>query len=979
MDPALAEGDTLTVTLQLTTHPVQPTPSLHPLTVARTSSIKDLKSRIATEWDGKPAVDGIVCVLGGRVCRDADVIGELFPVTVEEERLDPRHLYACAEQTLWRNALQEEVGFGATQAWSSAPCARATDHSLGDFGFALPKLGSSRDVSRALQPGWLGQSGVMRPPAPSPLVYMKVHDLPHRHSSDERDADKSSASAVGGQSKLEVLAAVQLESSPHVLHIIIKGSAWTAPFKTPFPPSMTSKERQRSSSSNGAQTPAITPAPTPTISVTPTPTATTPGYTPSYLTSIPATPTLIPTAASPSPVSPLASPPEASLGPTVSGYPTYLAFLSQLIPLQRALLLLNLQKAHFEYEEAIKRRRAALGWGGEVTETPRREGQAAEADVIDGEAEIDEVKNLLVECGLWGMVQEREEEAQAEIDAWATPDVAPQDEFQVVQISGMPYILHMPPGHLTLPPPPPLRHYQSLKRAEAIHHILTTMLQLLMTYQPTSPSIAYGRALLRPHSSTGAVGTHPQHDVLGGPAPRPAIPAVAGAPVARRRATLSIVINLEAVLSILVPLVLLSLKLAFLLWIFGRHASATKRLILFVMAVGWVIWEGWVMQRRRAALGAGRDRLERANRRAAAALAAGGPAPVGVPQVARRRQPPAGPREPPREPRPVAGAGAGPVPIVAPRGVVAPRIREPVSRLSPRYWLNWVAAIGLAEEARELGLVPRSIAGRPVVQPLAPPPPNRNDRAGLAAQARRRAWRTALVAIVLFFGTLSPEVEKKRKRALEKRERLLAARRVARARKAAILAAAAAEGVTGSGAATPVGGAAPQPRGLEALRGLGAAQGTGSGASTPGVFEAEDRSMVLPDVPTDTLIPTPEAGPSNSTMPPVDDDTTPTIDSVSDPLANLNTSPPTPTTPGPATLAGREVVTDADLFADGLGEPDQLADPEHDLAEQVRQDHEAAVAEGNVEDTETDEEDEAAREAEEGEAEGDVDQIVALF
>ena len=70
---------TLTVTLQLTTHPTQPTPSLHALTLARTSSIKDLKTRLSNEWDGKPAVEGIVCVLGGRVCRDSDVLGDMFP------------------------------------------------------------------------------------------------------------------------------------------------------------------------------------------------------------------------------------------------------------------------------------------------------------------------------------------------------------------------------------------------------------------------------------------------------------------------------------------------------------------------------------------------------------------------------------------------------------------------------------------------------------------------------------------------------------------------------------------------------------------------------------------------------------------------------------------------------------------------------------------------------------------------------------
>ncbi|KAL8277183.1 hypothetical protein RQP46_010431 [Phenoliferia psychrophenolica] len=816
-------GDTLTLSLQLTTHPTQPTPSHHPLSIARTSSIKDLKTRLANEWDGKPAEEGIVCVLGGRVCRDTDIVGELFPE--------------------------------ATTA-----------------------------------------------------------------------------------------------TSPPILHIIVKGSAWTAPFTTP--PAVV----------------AATPTPTPTVPVpTPTPTVSIPtlnlpadaaptnGYTPGY----PTTPLIIPATPAPSPnISPI-----ASLGPSVSGYPTYLAFLSQLIPLQRALLLLNLQKAHFEYEEAIKRRRIALGWGGASPVAVDPEAK--------GEEEIEEVKNLLIECGLWSIVVAKEEEAELEVEVWAARQADPNGEFQVVQIGGLPYMLHMPPGHVQAPSVPALSPYLSLKRAETIHHILTTLLQLLMTYQPTSPAIAYGRALLRPAGAAGAAGGANPHDPAAPHAPR------AVAPAARRRATLSIVINLEAMISILVPLFLLSLKLAFLLWIFGRHASASKRIVLFVMAVGWVAWEGWVMQRRRAALGAGRDRLERANRRAAAAAAAAAP---GVP--AARRVPQAGmPAVPPafhpaaalpRQPAPAAAAGGAPAaagiaPLqprgrVAPGAVPRPRVREPVSRLSPRYWLNWIAAIGLAEEARELGLVPRSIAGRPVVAPLHHQP--RPDQ-------RRRAWRTALVALVLFFGTLSPEVEKKRKRALEKRERLLAARRVAKERKAAL--ALAMVQVSDSTDGQP--GAAEQ-RDLAALAVPDPVPG--SGASTPGVFEADDRSMSLETAPVDPpTTPTPagsssnaDAGPSTSTPPaPASGSNTPTP--IPSPSLTHTLVQTTPVPVANTIPQGRGAITDAELFADGLAEPDQLLG---DLADQ-----EQAVAEERVEDTETDDEDEAQREEDEGEAEGEVDQIVALF
>ncbi|GAA5856777.1 hypothetical protein JCM9279_006112, partial [Rhodotorula babjevae] len=112
------------------------------------------------------------------------------------------------------------------------------------------------------------------------------------------------------------------------------------------------------------------------------------------------------------------------------------------------------------------------------------------------------------------------------------------------------------------------------------------------------------------------------------------------------------------------------------------------------------------------------------------------------------------------------GADAAGRPGAAPAAARPTRRRVPASRASPKYWLNTLAAVGLVAEARELGLQPRYIAGRPVAPP-SPTPPG----------PYRRALRNVLVATVLFFATLSPEVERKRRRALDKRERLLAERR----------------------------------------------------------------------------------------------------------------------------------------------------------------------------------------------------------
>jgi len=331
----------------------------------------------------------------------------------------------------------------------------------------------------------------------------------------------------------------------------------------------------------------------------------------------------------------------------------------------------------------------------------------------------------------------------------------------------LPYLLHTPPALLARAPSYPA---PSLIRARAIHAHLTTMLQLLVTLAPAAPSIAHGRTvtgrptpaavvaaqqvLARAGAAPVAHGPH-QADGLG--APQQGLPQQGPQ---RRRATLSVIINLEAVFALFVPLVLLSVKLGFLLWLFGRNASPGKRLALGVMAVLWVALEGWGILRRRQAQGRDRDRLERERRRAvraqgraqqgAGAAAGLGPAQQAVPAGAQ--------------------AGAGPDaagrPGAAPAAARTTRRRVPASRLSPKYWLNTLAAVGLVAEARELGLQPRYIAGRPVAPP-SPTPPG----------PVRRALRNVLVATVLFFATLSPEVERKRRRALDKRERLLAERR----------------------------------------------------------------------------------------------------------------------------------------------------------------------------------------------------------
>ncbi|GAA5921174.1 hypothetical protein JCM1841_001185 [Sporobolomyces salmonicolor] len=659
------------LTLKLATHPVHPAPQTHTLSLPRSSTVGDVKQHLQDDWDGKPKKDGITCVKGGKVCRDTEVLGELFE---EELKADP---------------------------------------------------------------------------------------------------------------PVEAL-----------LHIIVRPNAWTAPFTSPPPDSPllapSSLVGAPPLSSPSPSDPTFLAAEHATLPTMP-PTPHHSGYSPGYLTIPPpvdgaaaALPTSdIPPLASPSIAAPAAHAPATSGG---GSYVTYLGHLQRLVPLQRALLLLNLQRAHHYYQLQIQERAARL--------------QANDEEEADETRELKEVEDLLKECRLWSVVEERTEEVEKELGKRAEDGEARRaEEFQVVHLNGLPYLLYTP-GALAFPPRPSASAVTSLARAQAIHHVLTTMLQLLITFQPASPSIAYGRALMRPsgaqatyaHGQRMSPAVNPNNLAVpaGGPlggAPGPGADAVPGQPQLRRRATLSVVINLDAIISLLVPLFFLSLKLAFLLWIFGRHASPTKRAVLVGMAAAWVVWEGWVIQRRRAQAGRERERGDRERRRVARAQAQ---AVANQMQAQRQAQAPGGAQ--PGQP-PVPGAAARPAapgqpgPAAPPRRRSPTARREPPSRFSPRYWLNAIAAVGLVSEARELGLSPRYIAGRPI--PPAATAPAFLARATPAQRARyeriqrlRRAARNIWVALVLFVGTLSPEVERKRKKALEKRERLLAEKRIKAAQEA---------------------------------------------------------------------------------------------------------------------------------------------------------------------------------------------------
>ena len=82
-----SQSSSLQLTIRLTTHPVLPVPTNYPLSTTRTATVADLKQQLQREFDGKPLAEGIVCVKGGRVCKDTEVLGELFPAEVSSSLL----------------------------------------------------------------------------------------------------------------------------------------------------------------------------------------------------------------------------------------------------------------------------------------------------------------------------------------------------------------------------------------------------------------------------------------------------------------------------------------------------------------------------------------------------------------------------------------------------------------------------------------------------------------------------------------------------------------------------------------------------------------------------------------------------------------------------------------------------------------------------------------------------------------------------
>lgn len=431
--------------------------------------------------------------------------------------------------------------------------------------------------------------------------------------------------------------------------------------------------------------------------------------------------------------------------------------------------------------------------------------------------------------------------------------------FQQIEIAGLPYLLYLPVGLSSLSgsraPNPHLKVYRSLQKEldralyldSQVHLIILHIQKLhagrhqideiLAAFDPTTTAGQFNYAQRIQNIVHGlAYPPFPAPPLAGVPglAPAPAN-GVPGAglgfgfgmgpealvhpnnilfpnvpmwqhPMARVR-RYEFTINLESMRRYMAPLLWLSLKLSVLLYIFGRHASFSKLVILTLIALGWVLWEAFSISQRHEAQARRRDRLQRGQQAPGGGVGQAVDPIQAVLDRGRRRaerervareqrpradNPPETEHIPEAQPVPNNPPPAAPAPLPAaqaPVAVVAPNRRNPAARglraaaadirarggafppgtevrpfrttsaFSPKYWFNSIAVVGLASEYRELGL--HSIGERAL------------GASNLEYPRWYRYLRNLKTGIILFFGTLLPEIEKKRRKALEKRARIL--------------------------------------------------------------------------------------------------------------------------------------------------------------------------------------------------------------
>lgn len=497
--------------------------------------------------------------------------------------------------------------------------------------------------------------------------------------------------------------------------------------------------------------------------------------------------------------------------------------------------------------------------GEEAIEKLRTSGQIGTGYSSQTVKEMeDSIEQLLDDLGCLATVRAAEAKAAADFDSVEETQVqllGGQTSSRVVYISGYPFLLQIP-AQFAVSAKERKEAAVQAQKYQTIQMLLSSMLSIARSQQQVSQGVAFpnlsnafqlpqlGRTRDNHHgpvppvagiamqqginrpNGLGAVGIGAQAAArLAGP----------GMPTAR----LAVVINLDEIMALAMPLLFLSVKLAFLIYVFGKHATTRKRIVMCVMALAWVIWEGTSIHRRRRAAEVRRQQQRAAEQRhpqvnpneriqirnvEQAGGPPGGPVvldpplnldgqpaghnplpngpnglqngqqqymPPALTQLQQRLQAVGNQQDIRRRHRHGEGADDEARRNVRPHGSSrSSSHRQPPSRLSPKYWLYLMAKVGLSAEAREMGLS-RSVLrqmqatsrqatqnGTPV-----PPVPAQATQTGTPSAIRayqaqpltlQKALRNLYIGLVLFIGTLIPEVERLRKKALLKREKKLA-------------------------------------------------------------------------------------------------------------------------------------------------------------------------------------------------------------
>lgn len=656
----------------------------------------------------------------------------------------------------------------------------------------------------------------------------------------------------------------------YVLHLICPLDMWKASAATnaSSPPQLTTSTK--SSSSQAAErlsalaaslTPSSSPAPPqlePSQFVTPAPV---------HMMQPPLTSmqTIIDNTIFPSPVASTSTLNQNPVKMDATQWKTFTTHLAALSSSQKADFIGRVSRAERYYATLSKLATDRQGpqmtvIGEEAIEKLRSSGQIGTGYSSQTVKEMEEsIEQLLDDLGCLTIVRTGETRAAEEFDSVESTQtrlLGGQSNSRIVYISGYPFLLQIP-AQFSVPAKDRKEAAVQARRYQIIQMLLSSMLSIARTQQvsqggfpnfsnafqlphltrareagnnfnaavPPVAGIAMQQGMNRPNG-LGAVGIGAQAAArLAGP----------GMPTAR----LAVVINLDEIMALAMPLLFLSVKLAFLIYVFGKHATMRKRIVMCVMALAWVIWEGTSIHRRRRAAELRRQQQRDTDQRhpqiqpneririrnlEQAAGPPDGPVvldppldlngqpadtnalqngengapnghqqyiPPALTQLQQRLQALGGQQEVRRRHRNGEAVDEEARRNGRPHGSSrSSSHRQPPSRLSPKYWLYLMAKVGLSAEAREMGLS-RSVLrqmqatsrqatqnGTPV-----PPIPAQSPQAGTPSAIRayqaqpltlQRALRNLYIGLVLFVGTLIPEVERLRKKALQKREKKLA-------------------------------------------------------------------------------------------------------------------------------------------------------------------------------------------------------------